>query len=649
MFFKLALNNIKKSYKDYLIYFLTISFGICLFYLFNSIESQKSMMILDTVKLDILEMLTSALDYVSFFMTIVLAFLMIYANQFLIKRRKKEIGIYMILGMRKEKISTILVIETALIGVVSLIVGLLLGVLGSHLLSIVTARMFQVDMKAFRFIFSLEAFKKAIVNFSFIYLLMMLLNTINISRVKLIDLFTAGRKQEDLKIKSTGLSILVFILSLIILGVSYGFIVKNGMMSFDIYFKGSIILGIIGTILFFMSLSGILMHLFKANKKIYLNNLNMFSLRQIHSKVNSTYIMMAILSILLLIAIGTFSTGMGIVSVVDENQEALLPAQLSLNYWIQDDGISLEESIPDINKLGDYQKIIFYRDQYSFSDILEKKLDKGSLKEYGIENHAIEFMKLSDFNKFLEKMHKQTYELEQEYIVLSNHYEIYEILNKYSKDIQLNNQTLKNKMVLELSVENSIASNISALLVVEDSLLEHMKPAYEVYNFYKTNQSTEDIVKTIEELRRDSLYFNYTLKDKTIAESLGLKTIISYISIYVGFVFIMSVVVCLALQQLGEASDNVHRYELLRKLGVEDKMIKHSLLTQIGVYFFMPLGLAIIHSVVGIKVASGVVQVIGNLDILQNMVLTSGFLILIYGSYFIVTYVASVAIVIKQR
>ena len=150
-------------------------------------------------------------------------------------------------------------------------------------------------------------------------------------------------------------------------------------------------------------------------------------------------------------------------------------------------------------------------------------------------------------------------------------------------------------------------------------------------------------------MRKDGLYFNYILKDKTIAESLCLKTIISYISIYIGFVFIMSVVVCLALQQLGEASDNVHRYALLIKLGVEDKMIKHSLLTQIGVYFFMPLGLAIIHSVVGIKVASGVVQVIGNLDILQNMVLTSGFLILIYGSYFIVTYVASVAIVIKQR
>jgi putative ABC transport system permease protein len=398
-----------------------------------------------------------------------------------------------------------------------------------------------------------------------------------------------------------------------------------------------------------MSLSGILIHLFKAHKATYLKNLNMFSLRQIHSKVNSTYIMMAILSILLLIAIGTFSTGMGIVSVVDENQEALLPVNLSLNYWFQTDGLTIENDIPEIQTIGDYQKITFYRKEYRFSDILEESLDKGVLEQYGIENHAIEFIRLSEFNAFLKSQDKKTYDLDGEYILLSNHYEIFNILKRYSKEFHINKQTLQKKLVLEISVQNSPASNISAVIVLEDSLLEDMTPVYEVYNFNEIAMSTESTVNFLEKIRQEHFYFEYVLKDRVIAESLGLKTIISYISIYIGFVFIMSVVVCLALQQLGEASDNVHRYELLRKLGVEDKMIKHSLLTQIGVYFFMPLGLAVIHSIVGIKVASGLVQVVGNLNILQNMLLTSGFLILIYGSYFIVTYVASVAIVIKQR
>lgn len=647
MYFKLAVNNIKKSYKDYLIYFLTITFGICLFYLFNSMESQKAMMVLDPIKSDALTMLNKSLSYVSFFMTIVLAFLMVYANQFLIKRRKKEIGIYMTLGMDRQKISFILVLETLMIGVISLIAGLIIGIFGSHFLSIITAKMFKVDMKSFQFIFSKSAFSKSVVNFSVIYLIMMVLNIFNITQVKLIDLLNANKKYEKRKLKDQKLSILIFIISIITLGVSYSFIIKNGMLSFDIYFKMSIFLGLLGTLLFFMSLSGILMDIFQTNKKFYLRNLNMFSLRQISSKVNSTYIMISILSILLLIAFGTFSTGMGIVSVVEKNQENALPFEMSLFQWIDEDSESLASYL-DLDELGNYERIILKESPWLISDLNNQVSQLKGTKYQMISEYDLTVMSLTDYNLYAHQMKLEPITLNQSYAFITNMSDLKEIYEKGLNDLTLGSTTLNFDMLLEGFLQNEVVASNPGILVIEDQYLKDMPISSEVYNYTKLKYGLEETQSILEE-KQASHFFLIYIKEQIIAESLGLRTIIAYIAIYVGLVFIMSCVVSLALQQLTEANDNVERYQLLRKLGVERKMVKQSLLVQISVYFFMPLGLAIIHAFVGIHVASSVVKIFGDLDIVNNIFVTALFAIVIYGSYFIITYVTSSSIVLKSK
>lgn len=198
MLCKLSFKNIKKSLKDYAIYFFTLVLGISIFYLFNSIDSQTAMMNLSESTSSIIELMTRMMSVVSVFVSFILGFLVIYASRFLIKRRNKEFAIYLTLGMSKRKISLILFFETLIIGFVSLGVGLLFGVILSQLMSVLVASMFEVDLTSFKFVFSSSAFIKTIIYFGIIYLIVMLFNTIIINKCKLIDLINSNVKKKNL-------------------------------------------------------------------------------------------------------------------------------------------------------------------------------------------------------------------------------------------------------------------------------------------------------------------------------------------------------------------------------------------------------------------------------------------------------------------
>ena len=207
MLFNLSLKNIRKSFKDYAIYFFTLILGVAIFYIFNSLESQTVMLKLNSSTKDIIKLMNNVLSGVSVFVSFILGFLIVYANQFLMKRRKKEFGIYMILGMSKKQISKILLVETITIGLISLVIGLVLGVALSQVMSIVVANMFEADMTKFTFVFSLSAWIKTMIYFGIMYLLVMVFNTIQVNRQQLIKLLTANRQNEEVKLKNTYLCI----------------------------------------------------------------------------------------------------------------------------------------------------------------------------------------------------------------------------------------------------------------------------------------------------------------------------------------------------------------------------------------------------------------------------------------------------------
>lgn len=660
MFCKLALKNVTKSIRDYTVYFLTMTFGVCLFYMFNAIDSQTAMLQLSSSQYDSIQALTRLIAYVSVFISVILGFLIVYANRFLIKRRKKELGIYMTLGMEKGKISQMIVFETLLIGLFALATGLVVGIFASQGLSVVTAKLFEVNLKAFTFTFSINAFYKTLLYFGIIFLIVMVFNTVSISKLKLIDMLMAGKKNETLKIKKLSVSVFLFFISVICLGIAYHLIIKNGMMQFNDMFAASIILGCIGTLLFFFSLSGFLLRVVQMNKGLYFKNLNMFILRQINSKINTTFVSMSVICIMLLITIGTLSTGMGLANVLTKSLNETTPYDLSLRCVankdrpkigniaenLRNDKVDLDRYLKGYTQITGYSANIKYGDIYDADKIPKNYGDLLKLKKM-----PAGILSVSDYNNAAVLQGKPVITLKPDEFAINCTVSqftpaIESFLNQNGK-VKLNGTdlTYAKNGIQTLCLYTTYSQQDIGTLIVPDDLVKGLKVETAVLNAqYKAGINEQEFTKLLDAKRGSNPNWPFDqmiLKAGVYENAAGLRTIVSYLAIYIGLVFLITSAAVLALQQLSEASDNTERYGLLRKLGAEEKMIDHALLGQIGIYFFIPLSLALVHSAVGIHVANNLVAVLGHLDILGNTLFTAALFLLIYGGYFLATYFGS--------
>ena len=661
MYFKLAFRNIKKSLKDYAIYFLTLVLGVCIFYTFNSIESQSIMMELSDLKANAFELTSDIIGIVSIFISFILGFLIIYANNYLIKRRKKEFGIYMTLGMENSKLSIIIFIETILIGMISLGVGLILGILLSQGISIVTAKLFEVNISKFQFVFSKGAFLRTIANFGIIYLVVLIFNSIIIRKVKLIDLLNASKKNEKIKVKNIWGSIVVFLISIISICTGYHIILKNGLAVMDSTIIKSIIFGTVGTFLFFFSLSGFLLKLFQSNKKNYFKNLNMFVLRQINSKVNTTFISMSFICLMLFVAICTFSAGLGITKAMNSDIEDL--TQFDASFWsydtenvlniINEQYNGLDEIIGEKSQYTNYESDFTYK-QFFSEEVVEKNKNLYPISQ----DMAISIIKLSDFNSLMKMLDKNEINLKE------NEYYAFGDISEVTKDIQKNMDNgievniddkilvPSNYEVINVTTYDSMMKNNICTIVVNDEIVNGLKPVFCNLNInFKSNINDAEkyLNENFRSENREGKIAVYGLtKNELLDNSVGIGAMISYLAIYMGIVFLITSAAVLALQQLSESADNVHRYKILKKIGVDDNMINKSLLTQIGIYFIIPLSLAIVHSIVGLKVASDLVSIFGSENIQYYILCTAVVLVVVYGGYFIATYNGSKKIIKTQ-
>ena len=269
--------------------------------MFNSIDSQQAMIEVSQSTREMIQLLIQMLGMVSVFIAIVLGFLIVYANNFLINRRKREFGIYMSLGMGRRQISGIILLETILIGILSLAVGLFIGIFASQFMSILVAKLFEADMSEFTFVFSKDACIKNIA--------VIIFNTLTISRYKLINLLTAVKKNEKVKLKNPIISILIFIASSVLLGYAY-YLVTGGVYELRTgeQLLKPILMGVIGTVGVFWSLSGFILRLIQTRKSVYLKGTNMFVLRQLNNKINTNIVSMTVICLMLFMTISALSS-----------------------------------------------------------------------------------------------------------------------------------------------------------------------------------------------------------------------------------------------------------------------------------------------------------------------------------------------------
>lgn len=656
MYSKLAFRNLKRSFKDYAIYFLTLVFGGCIFYTFNSIESQSIMMELSEVQASAFEQVDLIMGYASIFVAFVLAFLIIYANNYLIKRRKKEFGIYMTLGMDKGNLSRIIFFETLLVGIISLAIGLGIGVILSQGLSVLTAKMFKVNLLKFKFVFSYSAMIKTLISFGIIYILVLMFNSMSIRKIQLIDLINSSKKNENIKVRNIWISVFIFIVSLIMIGYAYYLILDNGTATLGISVSGtSILLGAVGTFLFFFSLSGFLLKLVQSNKKLYLKDLNMFVLRQINSKINSVFLSISFICLSLFIGICMLAGGLGINSALNAEVEDL--TQFDETIW-NFEGIDIYEYLKERNLdirnySKDYVSYINYKGDLKYSDLLSSEDTKKGKDLYPIaSNSEVQIISLTKFNEVMKMLNKDPIELKDgEYALFSDIDHLMDSLNNVlesNKKIEINGNTLTpaTKEVIEVVAYNQMMKNNLCTIIVKDNIVSGLTPwtSYLNINYNEGNESNinEKINDIREEAKKenDNLIY-YATREEIIADSSSIGAIISYLGIYIGGVFLIVSAAVLALQQLSESTDNISRYNLLKKIGVDEGIINKSLLTQIAIYFLMPLSLALIHSIAGLEYSKRIVTLFGSINIMKNILIALAVLVIIYGGYFVATYLGA--------
>ncbi|EOU1113674.1 ABC transporter permease [Clostridium perfringens] len=667
MYFKLAFKNIKKSYKNYVIYFLTLIFGICIFYTFNSIESQSVMMELNEQKQSAFMMAEQLIGYFSVFIAFVLGFLIVYANNYLIKRRKKEFGIYMTLGMENGSLSKIIFLETLFIGAISLGIGVVLGIMLSQALSVLTAYMFQVDLTKFQFVFSPLGFKRTVLCFSIIYLVVLIFNFISVRKIKLIDLLTASKRNEKPTIKNLWISVILFLVSVGILGIAYYKVIHDGIAFASFNALGlPILLGCIGTFIFFYSLTGFFLKVIQGNKKFYLRDLNMFVMKQISSKINTTFVSLSFICLMLFLAICTFSGGLGINRAINTDLKDL--TKFDVTFW-SNSGENIEKLLKekniDISNIAkEDSNMVMYDSEVKYSNFLSKEGMTAMKNYFPVANdNDILVIGENGYNNTLKLLGKEPVNLkENQYLAVGNIDEMKKwvneslengnmdqmkkLVNKSSengKKINISGKTLEpaNKKYENINLYNFTMKGDILIFVVKDSLLEGLKPVSSRFNMMlKDNSNTKEELESIRDQLVESQVYSITKKE-IYDNAAGLGATMAYLGIYLGLIFIITSAVVLAIQQLTESTDNVERYRLLKEIGVDQKMINKAIFTQVGVYFMLPLSLAIVHSIVGLKISSTIVGVFGNASIMPNIIITAIIFVIIYGGYFLATYLGA--------
>ena len=659
MLYNLSLKNIKKSFKDYAIYFVTLILGVCIFYLFNSMDSQTAILEVTSRQSEMIDLLEQILSYISVFVSFILGFLIIYASRFLIKKRNKEFGVYMTLGMSKRKISLLLLIETFIIGLISLAFGLLLGIVLSQITSIFVANLFEANMSKFTFNFSKTALFKTILYFGIIYFIVMIFNTIIVNKNKLIDLLQASKKQEKIRIKSSMISVILFFISVLMLGSAYYMVTAgvNDLLKYDVsILLVPILLGTIGTILFFYSVAGMSLKIISKCHNLYSKKLNTFVFKQINSKINTMVISISIICLMLFVTLCLLTSAFTIKDYFNNSINTYAPVDYQIVSINQNVRVTefLEDTFVKENTKDNLVVSEYYDENFDYAKSLGKVYEQIKQEYSYIQfDSPVYIMSEADYNKLARLLKIDTVTIQDdEYAIVSNYNtDIYESVLKSNSTMIIFNHELKPYKKLINGFVN-ISGNPANLgfFVVSDQIIEKDHLKYEILSG-NYNSKDQKIIDKLEEKVKKFHTEETLIKDTRFEieiSAAGLTAIITFIGLYLGIIFLISSSAILALKELSDCIDDKKKYKILRQIGADEKEINKALFMQTFIFFMMPLSIAVIHTIFGLKFCEWILKSLGITSILNGSYMTFIFLILIYGIYFIITYLCSKNI-IRER
>lgn len=713
MLFKLASRNIRRSMRDYAIYFITLLIGVSLFYAFNSVSGQKVVFDLKSEVGDAMfETAGALMAFFSCIIAFVLAFLIIYSNQALVRRRKQEFGVYLLLGMGAASISGIVLLETVLVGFIALGLGIVCGLLLSQLLCFLTATMFGISMANYAFVFSSQACFMTVACFILIFVLVAAFNLVVVNRFKLIDLFHAKDSSRGCIIGKPWVSLIAFIASIGVIALAYIKLHEGGMVELGTDFWIATALMLVGSLLFFGSLAGFTITVLSKSKGVYLKGIVPFTVRQVASKVNTASVSLWVVCVLLFAAFTTFSVGLTFANMLSSDTEAACPYDATVvaqteyldsgSYEVDSyaaDAKMLESKFPESYEDGVFNgwdmASSLEEHVLGWSNMVDRsaQIDKWHIPgvPYGLlidSNVACDSLghspkvlqndivgvSRSQYDRLLKMSGLQPLSAGEDEVALINNYKgtdslaiamlgSVDTLSIAGKDYKLCNEVLKTQL------SNSADVDTAMVFVVPDAVIDSLKdsgmlPAASYLNlFYKGGADIEkEFTKSLEAAAKSSFavkngnYVNGILSDspwpakdlytkcQMMEQASGLRMTFTYLALYVGLIFLVCVAAILSIRQITMAIDSQGRYRMLAKLGCDVRSLNRSLLAQIAIYFCVPLGLAICHSLCAIKVLDSA-RAFHALGIFGSSVVGIGLLVGVYVAYMLITYVMSRSIV----
>ena len=504
--------------------------------------------------------------------------------------------------------SRLLFLETGLIGLASLVLGLGLGLLASQGLSALTLSMFSLRMEEFGLAFSPRAVVRTAVYFGLIFLLVMAFSGLQVSRAKLLDLMQSGRRNEELRLRPLWVSVVQFAAGVVCLLIAYAILLIFG-MAYAIILPMLCIpmlgLGTLGTLLVFKSLSGFVLRLVQSRPKLYFKNLNVFTLRQWISKVHSTYLAQTVICILLLLAMGITASSIGLNNTIEsmtghqapfditvQNQSADTQGEIDFNAFLEQAGFEPQQRLS-----GQVSVLVRYNDPALTG-----------------EENANAVLSLSDYNALMALQGKESLTLES-----GGHY----TLDQWGDGL----------------VTGSLGLTA---VVVEDDAAQQLPVRRQIWSANYAGDEVETETQLLQLL--PALQEDFSLRVETrlnlYQETMGSKILALFLGLYLGLTFLLAAAAVLALQQLSQAADNAGRYAILRRLGAEEKLVSRSAVEQVALAFLLPLGLALVHTVVGMKAANDLIAQATKVDSVQSALVTALVLLLVYGGYFLATSLA---------
>lgn len=693
---KIALGNVRKSLRDFSVFFITLVFGVCAFYAFASINDQTAVINLTEQQSEAVSAVMRILSSVSVFVAVILGFLVVYANRFLVWRRKREFGIYLTLGMGRAQVAAIMVMETLAVGVAALVVGLVLGVLLSQVMMYVTANLFEATIPGFAFVFSPGAALSTLACYAAIFALSLLLNVREVSRYRLIDLINADKVSEKVKARSLPVCVVLFLVSLVLMGVAYRTLLENGVMS-DKFGQATALVSV-GTALFFFSVSGFLLRFLQGRPGVYLRGLNAFTLRQLNSRVNTAWVSITLVCAMLFVAICGVCTGFSVSRGISDALEKGSPYDASINAYPR--GLMIagmddaDYDLPEVNeeaasdgfdmvaamrrKVSDWDDIVSATaqvNQYMPSgaqggisqrwayETTSYATDATLDEVLGQNDSRFAFVRVSQYNALRALLGEKPVELgRDECLVWSDFAPLdgfWEAFIDQHPGFEALGTTLHPRGMAHETLCNTSAASVTGALVVPDEVLpDDLVPAKTSLDVtysgsvdeceQRFQDACEAACGPADSRGVEAWPVCFMETRQAIADNnVGLTVVTTYLAIYIGLILLISCASVLSIQQLSAVADDVSRYRVLAELGAEPAQIRGALMVQVGVYFVFPLVVAVCHAACALTSINGLISLATGFDVSNALVATVCFVVALYGGYFLLTYQTSKAMVLR--